>query len=78
MVAFGGEVAVHGMHVAHEDVIHADRHGAVVIPPEAVRALPAAIELGARREKVILDLCKDPEFSVAKLREALARADEIH
>jgi regulator of RNase E activity RraA len=78
MVAFGGEVVVHGMHVGHEDVVHADRHGAVVIPHEAVRKIPAAIELGARREKVILDLCRDPEFSVAKLREALSRADEIH
>jgi len=78
VVAFGGEVTVHGMHVAHEDVIHADRHGAVVIPHDVVRLIPAAIELGARREKVILDLCKDPSFSVAKLREAIARADEIH
>lgn len=78
IVAFGQEVSVHGMHVAHEDVIHADRHGAVVIPADAVRKIPGAIELSARREKVILDLCKDPEFSVAKLREALSRADEIH
>jgi regulator of RNase E activity RraA len=78
LVGYGQEVSVHGMHVAHEDVIHADRHGAVVIPHEAVRKLPAAIELQARREKVILDLCKDPEFSVAKLRDALSRADEIH
>ena len=78
MVAFGQEVTVHGMHVAHEDVVHADRHGAVVIPAEAVRRIPEAIELGARREKVILDVCREPGFSVAKLREALARADEIH
>ena len=78
MVAFGQEVSVHGMHVAHEDVVHADRHGAVVIPHEMVRKIPAAIELLARREKVILDICRDPEFSVAKLRDALTRADEIH
>lgn len=77
-VAFGQEVTVHGMHVAHEDVVHADRHGAVVIPHEVVRLIPAAIELGARREKVILDLCRDPAFSAAKLREAIAKADEIH
>ena len=43
-----------------------------------VRKIPAAIELLARREKVILDICRDPEFSVAKLRDALTRADEIH
>jgi regulator of RNase E activity RraA len=78
LVSYGHEVGVHGMHVAHEDVIHADRHGAVVIPAECVRQIPAAIELGARREKVILDLCRDPDFSVEKLKEALSRADEIH
>ncbi|HEV7267544.1 MAG TPA: RraA family protein [Falsiroseomonas sp.] len=78
LVGYGQEVSVHGMHVAHEDVIHADRHGAVVIPHDAVRKVPAAIELMARREKVILDLCKDPGFTVAKLREALNQADEIH
>ena len=77
-VAFGQEVTVHGMHVAHEDVVHADRHGAVVIPHDAVRKIPAAIELLVRREKVILDMCRDPGFSVAKLREALQKADEIH
>jgi regulator of RNase E activity RraA len=78
VVAYGQEVSVHGMHVAHEDVVHADRHGAVVIPAEAVRQLPAAIELLARRERVILDLCRDPTFTVDKLKDALSRADEIH
>jgi regulator of RNase E activity RraA len=78
LVAFGQEVSVHGMHVTHEDVIHADRHGAVVIPHDAVRKIPAAIELGARKEKVILDICRDPAFSVAKLREAISKADDIH
>lgn len=77
-VAFGQEVTVHGMHVAHEDVVHADRHGAVVIPHDAVRQIPAAIDLLVRREKVILDMCRDPGFSVEKLREALQTADEIH
>ncbi len=78
VVAFGQEVSVHGMHVAHEEVVHADRHGAVVIPHDAVRKLPAAIDLIARREKVILDICREPDFDVAKLREAMARQDEIH
>jgi regulator of RNase E activity RraA len=77
-VAFGQEVTVHGMHVAHEDVVHADRHGAVVIPHDAVRKIPAAIELLVRKEKVILDMCREPGFSIAKLREALQKADEIH
>ena len=78
LVDFGGPVNVFGMNAAHDDVVHADFHGAVVIPAEAVRALPDAIALSARREKVILDLCAGPDFSPAKLREAVRRSGEIH
>jgi hypothetical protein len=59
-------------------VIHADYHGAVVVPGDAVRKLPAAIDLVSRREKVILDVCNAPDFTPAKLREALKRSGEIH
>jgi regulator of RNase E activity RraA len=78
VVDFGGDVLVHGMPCSHDEVVHADRHGAVVIPADAVRALPAAIDLIARREKVVLDMCKRSDFTIAALREALAKADEIH
>lgn len=78
MVEYGKPVDVFGMHVVHDDVIHADFHGAVVIPAAAVRQLPAAIDLVSRREKVILDLCTSPDFTVGGLREALRRAGEIH
>jgi hypothetical protein len=59
-------------------VIHADFHGAVVVPADAVRKLPAAIDLISRREKVILDVCRAPDFTPTKLRDALKRAGEIH
>jgi regulator of RNase E activity RraA len=78
MVDFGKPVNVFGMQAGHNDVIHADYHGAVVIPADAVRKLPAAIDLIARREKVILDVCKDPGFTPAKLRQALKQSGEIH
>ena len=78
MVDFGKPVNIFGMNVAHDDVVHADFHGAVVIPAEAVRKLPDAIALCTRREKVILDICADPDFSPAKLRAAVQRAGEIH
>ena len=78
VVAYGQDVSVHGMACAHDVVVHADRHGAVVIPHQAVRALPEAIALVARREKVVLDLCAQPGFTVAALKDALARSKEIH
>ena len=78
MVQMRCEVNVFGMLAFHDDVIHSDYHGAVVIPADAVKKLPAAIDLISRREKVILDMAKAEGFSAAKMREALKRAGEIH
>ncbi|MGH7056975.1 MAG: RraA family protein [Acetobacteraceae bacterium] len=78
LVDFGKPVDVCGMQAAHDDVIHADFHGAVVIPAEAVRKLPEAIALVAKRERVILEVCGQAGFTPAKLRAAVARAGEIH
>jgi regulator of RNase E activity RraA len=78
VVDFGRPVNVFGMQAAHDDVIHADCHGAVVIPADCVTKLPAVIDLLARREKVILDLCASPDFTPAKLREAFAKSRDIH
>lgn len=78
IVDFGHPVNVFGMNTVHDDVIHADFHGAVIIPADAVRKLPDAIALCVRREKVILDVCASPDFSPAKLRAALKASGEIH
>src|SRR5215469_5127306 len=78
LVDFGGTVSVAGMIVSPNDVIHADRHGAVVVPAEAIKDLLAAAALLARREKVIIDAAKAPGFSVARLRQAFAEQEEIH
>ena len=78
LVDYGGTVSVAGMTVSPNDVIHADRHGAVVIQPEAVKEIPAAVALIARREKVIIDASKAPGFSIARLRQAFAEQEDIH
>lgn len=78
MVEMRCQVNILGMLATDNDVIHADFHGAVVIPHDAVKKLPAAIDLVARREKVILDLAKSPGFNSGMMRDALKRAGEIH
>ena len=78
LVDYAGTVSVAGMVVSPNDIIHADRHGAVVVPPEAVKAIPAAAALLARREKVIIDASKTPGFSVARLRQAFDEQEDIH
>ena len=66
MVQMRCDVNVFGMLARDEDVIHADFHGAVIIPADAVRKLPDAIELIARREKVILDRPAPPASPAPK------------
>jgi regulator of RNase E activity RraA len=78
MTGFGQPVRVFGMDAAHDDVIHADFHGAVVIPADAVCKLPGAIALVSRREKVILDVCAGLDFSPARLRAAVKASGDIH
>ncbi len=78
VVDFGDKVTVAGMTVAPGDILHADRHGAVVVPPEAIDRLPAAIDLNARREAEILTAVRSPGFDIDKLKAALATAGEIH
>ncbi len=75
---FGGDVNVFGMTVASGDLIHADRHGAVVIPHDVAREVAQAADLLTRREAVILGACKSPDFTVEALKKAIGDAEEIH
>jgi regulator of RNase E activity RraA len=77
VVDFAKPVDVLGMAVSDGDIVHADYHGAVVIPAAALEKLPAAIDLMARKEKVILDAARQPGFSPVKMRAAMAAADQI-
>ena len=76
--SFGGEVRVAGMTVKSDDLIHADRHGAIVIPYDLAAKLPEACELCGRRETPILEIARAKDFSLEKLKEALRRSAEIH
>jgi regulator of RNase E activity RraA len=78
VTGFGEPVEVHGMNVRDGDIVHADRHGAVVVPPDAVAKLPETIALIARREAVVLEAARAPGFDIDKLRAAMQGASEIH
>jgi regulator of RNase E activity RraA len=78
VVDFRGPVTVAGMHVADGDLVHADQHGAVVIPWAVARDVRAAAEKIARREKVIIDAAKERGFNADRLRKAWGDAADIH
>ncbi len=64
-------VTVHGMTVSPGDLIHADQHGAVVIPHEVANDVPAAAAAIAAQEQKLISAAKGEGFSSAKLRELL-------
>jgi len=77
VVDFGVQVDVLGMAVSNNDIVHADHHGAIVIPRAALEKMPEAIDLMARREKFILDAARTPGFNVARLKEAYAASEQV-
>jgi regulator of RNase E activity RraA len=77
IVDFDCEVNIHGMVVQSGDLIHADRHGAVVIPHEVAREVPKALDLMQRREAVIIGAAREPNFSAEKLKQAYLASSKI-
>jgi regulator of RNase E activity RraA len=54
VVDYGIDVNVAGMAVKSGDLIHADRHGAVVVPTDKIEAMKTALDgLAAREAKII-------------------------
>ncbi len=78
VVDFGGDVNVFGMATSDGDLVHADRHGAVIVPRDVVAQIPPAVALLVRREAVLLEQARAPGFDIARLRDAIRHAADIH
>ena len=72
----GTPVNVMGMTVNQGDLVHADRHGGVVIPPEVIPHLKAAIEKMFAGEQIILGPARRPDFDLEKLLAAWAEFEK--
>ena len=68
----GQPVRVMGLDVRQGDLVHADRHGAVVIPPEVIGHLAAAIAKLQATERLVLDPARQPDFDFAAFEAAWA------
>jgi hypothetical protein len=54
VIELGCEVNIHGMTARSGDLIHADRHGAVVVPADKITSMKAALDGLAGREARII------------------------
>lgn len=66
----GTPVKIFGLIVAHGDFVHADRHGAVVIPPEVLPKLGAALETMFAAEKIVLEPAREEGFDFEAFEKA--------
>jgi len=77
-VGYGAPINVAGMRVTDGDLVHADQHGAVVIPADVAAQVPDAAAGIARRESVVIKAAQETGFNIDRLRKAWGDATEIH
>ncbi len=78
VVTIGQPVKIHGLEIRDGDLLHADRHGAVVVSGDVLAELPRGIDLITAKERPLIEASQRSGFSVADLRAAMAEADDIH
>ncbi|MEM9549794.1 MAG: RraA family protein [Pseudomonadota bacterium] len=66
----GTPVSIFGLSVTDGDLIHADRHGALVIPPDVLPELEGAIDRLLETEKLILEPARRQGFDFAAFEAA--------
>jgi regulator of RNase E activity RraA len=77
VVDVGIRVDVLGMVVSPNDLVHADQHGAVAFSSAEAEKLPAAIDLMARREKIMLDAARAEGFNLERIKQAMSEMEKV-
>lgn len=72
----GNPVRILGLEVRQGDLIHADRHGAVIIPTEVIGQLGRGIRKLQETERLILDPARKPGFDFATFEMAWANFEK--
>ena len=70
--SIGQAVRIMGLEVRQGDLIHADRHGALVVPPEVIGDLASTIGKLHATERLVLDPARRPDFDFAAFEAAWA------
>jgi len=77
LTAIDVPVEVFGMRVNPGDLVHGDRHGAVVVPADTIGRLAHAIDLVARKEAPVIAAAHAKDFNVEALKRAWSEMEKI-
>jgi regulator of RNase E activity RraA len=67
---FGIPVTIHAMAVKSGDLVHADRHGAVVVPIDKIDAMAAALDGLNKQEARIIAVARSPGVTAEAIKAA--------
>lgn len=73
IVEFGAPVEIGGLAIHSGDLLHGDLHGVQSIPAAIAGKIPAAAAAIVAREQELITLCQSRDFSIEKLRAAVAK-----
>lgn len=72
VVDYDGPVRIHGLDIRPGDLVHADRHGAVVVPDDVLPTLADAIATLVRSETIVFDAVKGKQITFEEFEAAWA------
>ena len=78
IIEYSTDVYIYGMEANNEDIIHFDKHGAVIIPSKVVKDIPYIIEKQSQKESIILQAARAPGFNYDEFIKAAKESEEIH
>jgi 4-hydroxy-4-methyl-2-oxoglutarate aldolase len=73
IIEIGTRVEIGGLKIQSGDLLHGDLHGVQSIPLEIAPRIPAVAARIAARKQELIALCQSPDFSLVKLRAAIAK-----
>ncbi len=76
LVDFNVPVEILGLQIKPGDLVFVDVHGAIVLPPAAIDDVVRVATEQVAQERTVIDLCRSQQFSIPKLRAALAQTRE--
>jgi regulator of RNase E activity RraA len=68
LLDFGSAVTVGGTVIHSGDLLHADKHGVLIVPKQIASAIPKAAQQLAEREQRIISHCQSADFSLEELK----------
>jgi regulator of RNase E activity RraA len=72
IVEVGTPVELGGLKIDSGNLLHGDLHGVQCVPLEIAPEIPAVAARLAAKEQSLIALCRSPDFSLEKLRAAIA------